>query len=495
MSQLAIDFGAKTTVAEFLAPAGYSGLYGFHKYWGKKPAETVSFLLDRLSNTRELVVDPFVGSGAIAREAFIRRRRFLGCDINPTAIALSRLIVCPPSRSAISSALRTIEAKAKNEINKHYLLQDGSVASHYLWNGATLRSVWTKPSGQRSRCEFSPTAHDLGLYERYEGYVPNQLRPLRIFMNSRINARAGMDWPNLFTGRATRCIELLRTEILSLDDPAVKRALLLVLTAAVGQMSRMVFAIERRGKKNNDVVASSRVEVGSWVIGFWTPELHFEVNPWNCFANKANKLLLALNKDRSPSNTVHLTDEPRKVADGDADIGLSCSDAGRWFEAIPNDSIHLVITDPPHGDRIPYLELSEIWNAILGAEPDYDQELVVSNARERQKDLVSYSSHLHDIFRHLAPKLTKKAIVAILFNSRSTEEWQTLMLAAENSGLNYRGRVPMVYSAQSVAQDNRDGALEYDEVVVFGRGPAWSDSDRIDSLKRELPKWSSARPD
>ena len=70
----------ETTLENFMNPAGYKGLYGFHKYWGKKPAETVAYLIEQLTEVGSIVADPFLGFGAIAREAAIRKRRFLGCD-------------------------------------------------------------------------------------------------------------------------------------------------------------------------------------------------------------------------------------------------------------------------------------------------------------------------------------------------------------------------------------------------------------------------------
>ena len=41
-------------------------------------------------------------------------------------------------------------------------------------------------------------------------------------------------------------------------------------------MTRMVFAVTGRGKTKGE--AAEKVEVGSWVIGYWRPRLHFEVN-------------------------------------------------------------------------------------------------------------------------------------------------------------------------------------------------------------------------
>ena len=46
----------------------------------------------------------------------------------------------------------------------------------------------------------------------------------------------------------------------------------------------MVFAVTGRGKTKGK--SADKVEVGSWVIGYWRPPLHFEVNVWNCFENR-----------------------------------------------------------------------------------------------------------------------------------------------------------------------------------------------------------------
>jgi len=37
-----------------LNPRGYTGLYSFHKYWGKKPSETIGFLVEKLSTPNDM---------------------------------------------------------------------------------------------------------------------------------------------------------------------------------------------------------------------------------------------------------------------------------------------------------------------------------------------------------------------------------------------------------------------------------------------------------
>ena len=74
------------SVEKAAAPEGYAGIYGFHKYWGKKPHEPIVYAIEQLMRPGDIVVDPFTGSGASAREATIRNRRFIGFDVNPVAV-------------------------------------------------------------------------------------------------------------------------------------------------------------------------------------------------------------------------------------------------------------------------------------------------------------------------------------------------------------------------------------------------------------------------
>lgn len=70
---------ATTSLANALADSAvYCGLYAFHKYWGKKPAEPIRYLIQQLYPKGGLVVDPFLGSGISALEAIKLKRRVVG---------------------------------------------------------------------------------------------------------------------------------------------------------------------------------------------------------------------------------------------------------------------------------------------------------------------------------------------------------------------------------------------------------------------------------
>ena len=478
-------------MAELIAPSGYTGLAAFHKYWGKKPMECLGFLIEQFTKPGDTIADPFLGSGLIARECAARGRTFIGIDINPVSIELARLFIDLPSLEQYTEAFRGLEAAVRKDIDDSYALADGRIATHLLWDGDQLKELWISGRKRGSRQVFSPEAHDRGQAKKFDSYQSRHIRPLRFYKNARINTHPALDLPALFTGRALRNIDLILSHIPK--APAqVRRALLLTLTAAAGQMSNMVFAISARGKSEG--VRASHTEVGSWVVGYWRPPLHFEIHVWNCFQQRARKLIAALS-DKNLSKSFAYTDIPSGLSSGACPIALLNDDSLQALKHLPSSSIALVLTDPPHSDRIPYLEMSELWNAILGAESDFDSELVVSNARERQKTKAGYRERMARFFIEFERVLSPDGTLALLFNAKDAASWEGLLGEGSALPLQFKGCFPMSYSAASVVQDNRRGAMKYDYVLIYKKpGASPAPDDKAMAQLRKIPGWSPAFP-
>jgi hypothetical protein len=483
------------TTAQVSAPSGYRGLYAFHKYWGKKPFEPVSYVIENLTDRHEVILDPFVGSGVVVREAARLGRRFIGIDLNPIAIEISNLLVSPPEASIVERGFVEIERRVRREIEDSYKRDDtDDIVAHYLWENQSLRQVWVVGRGRsRGRRAYEPTEHDIRRFEKYKEHQSRHIQPPQFFTNSRINASPDLTLNDLFTGRALRNMDLLLDVIDSLP-PSTQSIFRLCLTAASGQMSNMVFAITGRGKTTGRY--SSRVEIGSWVVGYWRPELHFEINVWNCFARRVRRLVKALRELDQPM-LCSLSNHPSDVLLGQAMGALCCDDALEALIRISANSIDLILTDPPHSDRVPYLELSEMWNAILGYTVDFQREIVVSNARERCKGLKEYNRAMRK-FIDLAGRVLKEGhFMIILFNARDSLSWEYLSAFRQESAeglLEYKGHFPLSYSAGSVVQDTRNGSLKNDLTLVFQkRGVGTSGMDRVRKL-RCIEGWSETLP-
>ncbi|MEK8020870.1 MAG: DNA methyltransferase [Candidatus Parabeggiatoa sp.] len=469
-------------------PKGYQGLSGFHKYWGKKPIEAWQFLITSLTDENDVVLDPFLGSGLVARKCLDLNRKFIGFDINPLSIELTALYLNPPSSRELRTAISEIYSSLKDEINSLYGLSNGKNASHYLWNQGELSKVWIKEG--RKRIEIEPTEQDLKNIVDSISYESKYTKQPRFFDNSRINAKKSLKLSDLFSPRALRLIDLF-LELSSQYDENLSRAIRMILTASVGQMSKMVFAVSKRGKTKGAV--TDKIEVGSWVIGYWRPAVYFEVNAWNCFENKANKLIKALNDidDLPPSQ---LAQSIPQLFHNDCNSLLQCGDSEKWLQEIPSQSIKLVLTDPPHGDRIPYLELSELWNCICSYQADYHNELVVSNAKERRKNQEKYNQKLANILAESIRVLVNNGVLAVMFNAIKKAHWNSLHTLDDSKEVVYVGCYPMEYSAGSVVQDNRIGGLKYDYVLIYIKSTNQKVSQEIVKHFCEIPGWLSEYP-
>ncbi len=468
-------------------PKGYNGLSGFHKYWGKKPIETSEFLITHLTSQNEVVLDPFLGSGLIARKCLDLNRKFIGFDINPLSIELTELYLNPPSPRELKQAISEIYSSLKDDIKSLYGLSNGKNASHYLWNQGELSQVWIKEGSKR--IEIALSEQDLKHIVNSKPYESTLARQPQFFDNSRINAKSSLKLSDLFSSRALRLIDLLSGLSSSQYDDNLSRAIRMILTASLGQMSKMVFAISKRGKG----AVTNKIEVGSWVIGYWRPAVYFEVNAWNCFENKAFKLIKALNDiDDLPAS--QLAQSLPQLFHNDCNSFLRCGDSEEWLQKIPSESIKLVLTDPPHGDRIPYLELSELWNCILGYQADYHNELVVSNAKERGKTIEKYNQKLANILAESIRVLVDNGVLAVMFNARKKAHWDSLHTLDDSQEVLYVGCYPMEYSAGSVIQDNRIGGLKYDYVLIYIKNAHQKARQEIANQFCEIPGWLSEYP-
>jgi hypothetical protein len=88
-------------------------------------------------------------------------------------------------------------------------------------------------------------------------------------------------------------------------------------------------------------------------------------------------------------------------------------------------------------------------------------------------------------------KLKESGHLVLFFNASTEASWEFFDVfdkTANAAGLAFKGCFPLVYSAGSVVQDNRTGALQTDFGLVFSHST--STNDRL----LDIPNWSSTMP-
>jgi len=453
----------------------YTGIYGMHKYWSKKPYNILRDFILRYTNKGDIVIDPFCGSGISITESIFTGRKAVGIDINPSAIFIAKQMLSKIPVKLIQEEFSTLESEIKDKINSFYDVRRGGakfVGTHFIWKNDNLTEVWYKNNTKsRRKVIEEPTEDDLKLassfsYENIPHFYPKD----NFFHNSRINTNRESHIYDLFTPRNLMALSLLMDRMEKIENGDIREFFRFCFTASVGQASKMVFVVKRRGKFNGKLQETKKKEVGSWVIGYWLPKENFEINAWNCFENRYKKILKAkkgLECKEYPINEANTFEE---VLDSKNLLFLNAPSQNA-LKKIPDNSVDYVITDPPHGNRQPYLELSMMWNSWLKKDVNYDDEIVISESKDREKDISNYYKLLNEVFVEIERILKPNHYFSLMFNSLDDETW--INLIAHTNRLNFEiERVETLeYSANSVVQDTRGAGLKTDFILTFRKNP------------------------
>jgi len=106
-----------TSSATLADPAAYRGLYAFHKYWGKKPAERCATSSNHLCPEGGLVVDPFsFGNFRAGRVHCVAA--LSAWDINPRCLSGLRGCWFAAVGSRRGMSTHTVSTLAKDAISR-----------------------------------------------------------------------------------------------------------------------------------------------------------------------------------------------------------------------------------------------------------------------------------------------------------------------------------------------------------------------------------------
>jgi hypothetical protein len=472
VSQLSLFGDAKITdtLHQENLPKTYKGLYAMHKYWSKKPYNLIAKYVERFSSPGNIVIDSFCGSGVTVVESVRLGRRAIGIDINPTAVLITRMGLSHLDIRALQRDFGALREEVKPIIDTLYRTEcprcgnPNAIVTHTIWEDGQPKEVWYECSqcGERKGTRDG-LASDL--QAAYHPTKPSSWYPTtRLIENSRINAKPEMRVPDLFTPRALVGLSLLLERIRQTEDDDTRSALEFCFNASLPQASKMVFVIRQRGKTRGSN-GQSGAEVGSWVIGYWVPSEHFEINVWRCFENRFKRVKRGKKEVNAviPASSVQCF--------GFEDINQV--EEGYWVQQgtatglpIPDSTIDYALVDPPHGNRMPYLELSLMWNSWLGLACDWEQEVVISESRSRRKDIQDYQDRLAVSLDELWRVLKPEKHASIVFNSLDDDTWLSLLNACLAAGFAIEEIQPLAYSANSVVQDTRKQALKTDFVIT-----------------------------
>lgn len=112
------------------------------------------------------------------------------------------------------------------------------------------------------------------------------------------------------------------------------------------------------------------------------------------------------------------------------------------LKEIEDKSIDYIYTDPPYGAKIPYLDLSTMWNAWLDFPVDKNlkaKECIEKGSLDKSRD--EYYTLMKESLKEMYRVLKFNRWLSFVFQHQDPKLWQLLVDAAEEVGFEYAGSV------------------------------------------------------
>ncbi|MCX6131986.1 MAG: DNA methyltransferase [Proteobacteria bacterium] len=388
----------------------YSRIAKIHKYWSRKPWSVIDHFIDTYSDTGQVLLDPFCGSGVVGLQALKAGRNFIGSDLNPFAIRLTKETLDTNfDEEYFNSSLTIIRDLSMNEINRLYEIEDMLVLfsvpnqlDPLEHNAVVQKNGDAKSSKVRIDLNQLPK---IKFKAEDNPNIPDQLFPKK-FYKDRFSYKGISKISELFSDRNLKALSIINDAISKLDDKA-KGYFELCLTNTLLHVSKLKSERVRPLGVNN----------------FWIPDDFIEENVWWRFEDRCKQFAIA---KKTIKDSFALVDNQQN-----SNYRVEISDATK-LQAIQDESIDYILTDPPYGEAIQYSELSIVWNCWIRQTYETKNEIIINP--EQEKSISTYSSMLNAFILQAARVLRKNGKMTISFHSKDIELWCELARSLHASG-------------------------------------------------------------
>jgi len=421
-----------------------SSIYLMHKYWGKKPSGELKYQILKYSKKNDLILDPFAGYGGIGIESMIEGRNIILNDLNPSANFISESIL-QTNIDMKKFKLLFEELHGKYlEFSKEWYFYNNNTIITILRdkNDIPLKLKVCNESNKMIEFDLNEKEREKFLKQENKYKINTWYPDYKLIQNSRICSNGKMKIADLFPKRALICHSYLYSLINELTESNEKELFKFAFTSNLANCSKLVPPITSRGEMSQ----------GAWMTGFYIGEKYLENNVFHYFENRIKKVIKG-------------KEDFLKLCNKKTFYKITCDDAKELN--IDTETIDFVFTDFPYGDTVPYFEQSQIWNAWLKKSVDYENEIVVSDSKERNKNQHNFANDIEKSVFEICRILKVNKYFTFTFHSLSGEEWEALSNALLKNPFEFVDFKLLIQKTFTPRQINRKLSIKGDLVVTY----------------------------
>lgn len=408
-------------------------IYTSMKYWGKKPHNVWGEYIATYVPEDGIFLDPFAGSGMSGIEAVKAGRKAICLDANPLTTFIFD-VYCTRFNSFIfeqevKSIFNAIEST--HFYREYYCYVDGFYLHNVKYDRGQPYEVCFSSIKGKERFERTPNEIDIkkindskeiDIKTRY----PNQpFRCASAYSNSFLSS-IGTTYDCLFTRKNLALLSMIYEQILMCVDDDVKKQLLFAFIQTVHLCCKMCVPRSKKTKRDYST---------SWGrSAYFSASKSMEMNPLlvfysNCIGKQSvSSSLTFLQKYIGQLKGKNITNESKINLKEDYDIWYGIKDSRHLSDYIEKNLIDFVLTDPPYGGLVPYLDLSYIWLAWLEIyDPIYAPNYAVEITVNANKTLSDFRTDMTQVLSEIDKVSKRSAKVVLTFNNKDSMVWKSLL--------------------------------------------------------------------
>jgi DNA modification methylase len=395
----------------------YDKISKLHKYWSRKPWYLIEKSILEYSKEGDLVLDPFIGSGTVALESLLNKRKSVGYDLNPFACFLSTELVdnIDFDIEIYNTELHRIEEFMKKNILPlyHTLKNDKS-----QFNENSILLYWysgTKHpedhncilTDEHFKVRIKSTIDSKILNKKFalNGNVPNNKFP-KEFYKDRFSYKGYSKVSDFYSSRNLSALSSLHQHLKD-SDYYYKNLFLIAFTNTVLHTSYL---------KGNNVRPLG-------VNNYWIPDDNIQENVVWRYLDRAKNVAIAKStiKNRWIEKNKPNILKPEIL-----------NKSSLKLNEFKDNSVDYIITDPPYGDVIQYSELSFIWNSWMDLVYENKNEVIINPKQDKNsKDFLdSIKIFIDNSFR----VLKNESKFTLCFQNKNIDIWYSILELIKESG-------------------------------------------------------------
>ena len=420
-SLLNLKYDIKTTI-----PTSKNPIYNTHLYWSQKSFNIIDKLIQHLSKEGDTIFDPFMGSGVTILETIKNslNRKAIGCDINEMPRFIVTNIINNFQKKELVEVFNKLEKKL-DELTSYYTTTCTSCNSE---QAIISKIVFDKPSRTINdynikavnytcpNCGKNTKQADINDEKKMLSLVcSDHIFDEQLLKNSKIAVGDNDHLSDLFTPRNFSLLNEIVGYISSSDNPDILNYLL---------MSCIHLC------KITDLHSNSQ-----WPL--WIPKKNcVEKNIIDLLKKRIKNIIKATNFVEKNYLNSHIVSDYAELTTNSALVLTKGSQYITEYE-VPDNSIDLIITDPPYKDQVLYSEYMQLYKPIIGLDFNLEDEIVVSPSPIRKRAESEYFNLLNQVFELCSKKLKQGSFMCLFFHDSNLSVWAELITILEHNGFKY----------------------------------------------------------